>query len=103
MNFYISPKPILPYEILFVRYYLWAIGIESSMEQVLDSAKTLSGWFSRYLTYILVVTSGGRDGYPVQNSTNNNNNSNNNNKNYDKNIYIYIYIYIYIFKKYSLQ
>lgn len=52
---------------------LWTNGAESYRENVLDSAKTLSGLFSGYLTYILVVTSGGRDGYPVQNSTNSSN------------------------------
>ena len=37
---------------------LWTNGAESYRENVLDSAKTLSGLFSGYLTYILVVTSG---------------------------------------------
>lgn len=52
---------------------LWTNGAESYRENVLDSAKTLSGLFSGYLTYILVVTSGGRDGYSVQNRTNSSN------------------------------
>ena len=47
--------------------------MECYIDNVLHSAKTLSGLFSRYLTYNLVGTSGGRDGYPVQNRTNSSN------------------------------